>query len=73
MRRRRRPNLKRLRTVKQIAKELPAFNEKALRWLVFNGQESGFDRCVYRAGRRLLIDLDAFEIWLADTQLHRPA
>ena len=36
----------------------------ALRWLVFNERANGFDRCVRRVGRRVLIDEGAFFQWV---------
>lgn len=38
-----------------------------LRHLVFNCETNGFDRCVRRLGRRILIDEAAFFEWI-DTQ-----
>ena len=55
---------KRVLTFRQIAQSYPAFSEGALRWLRFNGTENGFDRCVIKLGRRVLLDAEAFERWL---------
>jgi hypothetical protein len=35
-----------------------------LRHLVFNAKINGFDTCIVRAGRRVLIDEQAFFKWL---------
>lgn len=51
-------------TFRQAAERYPAFTESALRWLRFNGSENGFDGCVIKLGRRVLLDSGAFERWL---------
>jgi hypothetical protein len=51
-------------TFRQAAERYPAFSESALRWLRFNGCENGFDACVIKLGRRVLLDTEAFERWL---------
>ncbi len=51
-------------TFRQAAERYPAFSEAALRWLRFNGNENGFDDCVIKLGRRVLLDTAAFERWL---------
>ncbi|RLT90750.1 MAG: DNA-binding protein [Ketobacter sp. GenoA1] len=38
--------------------------ENSIRWLIFNGAENGFSRCIVRMGRKVLIDLDKFESWM---------
>jgi hypothetical protein len=40
------------------------FSESSIRWLIFNEKTNGFSRCVRRIGRKVLIDLDEFEIWI---------
>lgn len=35
-----------------------------LRWMIFNAKSTGFDRCVHRVGRRVLIDEAAFFDWV---------
>ncbi len=55
---------KRLMTVKQTAEIYPAFGVPSLRWLIFNRAENGFDICIRRMGRKILIDLDQFEAWV---------
>lgn len=52
-------------TFRQAAARYPAFTESAFRWLRFNGIETGFDTCVIKVGRRVLLDTEAFERWLA--------
>lgn len=58
------PTGKRILTFKQTAQIYPAFTESSLRWLRFNGNANGFNRCVITVGRKVLIDADAFELWL---------
>ncbi|MCP4474164.1 MAG: DNA-binding protein [Gammaproteobacteria bacterium] len=55
---------KRLATVKQVADAYPAFTQSSLRWLIFNEHSNGFDQCIRRIGRKILIDLDYFEKWI---------
>ena len=59
---------KRIATLKQVAEMYPAFTEASLRWLRFNGEENGFNRCVLTVGRRVLIDLDRFEVFLDESR-----
>ena len=65
-------NLTRLVTVKQLTQINPAFTVGMLRWLIHKTRSprmddtNGFIECIVRRSkRRLLIDLDAFERWLA--------
>jgi hypothetical protein len=58
------PQGKRYLTIRQTAQAYPAMTESALRWLRFNGDANGFNRCVLAVGRKLLIDAEAFERWL---------
>lgn len=51
-------------TFRQAAEKFPAFSESSLRWLRFNGTETGFNRCVIQVGRRVLLDTEAFGEWL---------
>jgi hypothetical protein len=51
-------------TVKQVAKRHPAFSEGSLRWAIFNRRLNGFDSCLIRIGRRLLIDEQRFLEWV---------
>lgn len=37
-----------------------------LRWLLFNREQNGFDRCVVRVGRRVFIDEAQLIAWLRD-------
>ena len=53
-----------LRTVKQIAQTNPAFSEASLRWMIFNASKNGFDRVIVKLGRRVLIDIEAFDRWI---------
>ena len=53
-------------TVPNAAKKYPAFTEASLRWLLFNREHNGFNRCVVRVGRRVLIDDSELVAWLRD-------
>jgi len=43
-----------------------SFSEASIRHLVFNEHRNGFAKCVRRIGRKVLIDLDEFESWIAE-------
>lgn len=56
---------KRYATPKQVPEFYPgAFTESSIRWLIFNEKTNGFSDCVRRLGKKVLIDLDAFEEWI---------
>lgn len=63
-----------LLTVRQFAEKHPAFSQGSLRNLIFNAQPrisrkaaipgNGFDLCLVRLGRKILIDEEKFFEWL---------
>lgn len=61
-----------LRTVRQIVEasrqasggQHPAITEGGLRWLIFRADQNGLDQAIVRVGRRVLIDVEAFNSWL---------
>ena len=55
-----------LRTVAQIAGELPAFDEPALRRQISNAETNGLSPAIVRIGRRVYIDIHDFNQWLDD-------
>lgn len=55
---------RRFATVKQTAEIYPAITQSGLRWLIFNQKTNGFNSCIRRLGRKILIDLDLFEKWI---------
>jgi len=59
---------RRFATVNQTANIFPAFSVSSLRYLIFNGKNNGFEKCVFRVGRKILIDLDLFEAWIDQKQ-----
>jgi len=60
-----RVDLERLITVEQLAARGP-LSAAGWRWALHRRRETGLDAAVVRVGRRLLLDLDAVERWLAD-------
>jgi hypothetical protein len=52
-----------LLTVAQVAERGP-LSYQALRWLLFNRAQNGLDTAVVRVGRRILLDVDAYDRWL---------
>lgn len=55
---------KSLRTVAQLADELPAFDQAAIRRLIFKAQELGLAHAVIHIGSRVFIDIEDFNRWL---------
>lgn len=64
-------NNRKLSTVRNLPSQYPdaGFTESSIRWLIFNSSENGFNHCIRRAGRKVLIDLDAFEEWMDNEAL----
>lgn len=56
-----------LLTIRQFVEKHRAFTEGGLRYLIFNRKTNGFDNCVKRMGRKILLDEGAVLQWL-DTQ-----
>ena len=59
---------RRLASVNQTAEQYPAFTTSSLRYWIFNSKTNGFDQCIFRVGRKILIDLDLFEAWIDQNQ-----
>lgn len=53
-----------LLTIRQFCEQNPAFNEGGIRFLIFNKKHNGFDQCIVRVGRKILINVTAFFRWL---------
>lgn len=47
-------------TVNQTAERFPAFTRAGLRYLIFNAHTNGFDTCLRRIGRKVLICEEEF-------------
>jgi len=64
----RKTDCRRLCSVKSVPPKYPdaGMTESSLRWLIFNASENGFNHCVRRIGRKVLIDLEKFEEWMDD-------
>lgn len=60
-------------TVEQFATKYPAFTPQSLRWMLFNREQNGLNRCVVRIGRRVLIDEAEFVAWLKSQREARAA
>ena len=63
---------RRLSTIKNAALKYADANitENSLRWLRFNGDENGFNKCIVCIGRKVLIDLDLFEEWMDEQPIN---
>jgi hypothetical protein len=51
-------------TMQQLADRLPAFSIWQIRVLLKHREQNGLNRCVHKAGRRLLIRFRGFNEWL---------
>ena len=60
-------------TVEATSNKYPAFTPQSLRWMLFNREQNGFNRCVVRIGRRVLIDEAEFVAWLKSQREARAA
>ena len=60
---------KSLRTVAQLAEELPAFDQAAIRRLIFNAKENGLAPALFKIGRRIYIDVRLFNRWLEERRM----
>lgn len=60
----------RLLTVRQFSTCHPAFPEGGLRYLIFNGARTGFDKCIKRVGRKVLLDEQEFFLWIEKQNHH---
>lgn len=56
-------NVRRLLPVPQFNKYHPDPTPAALRWMIFTNKD-GFNRCVVRRGKRVLIDENEYFRWL---------
>lgn len=65
---------RRLEPIAAFAKHGP-FTEHQLRWWIFTAADNGLDahRAVIRVGRRVYIDVDAFDAWIDSQQRPRAA
>ena len=60
----------RFATAKQLAKIEPSFSLSSIRWAIFNADNNGFNTAIVRIGRKVLIDVEAFYVWI---KTHRPS
>jgi hypothetical protein len=51
-------------TVRQFSEKHPAFTQGVLRYIIFNEKTNGFDRCIKRLGRKILLEEAAVFKWL---------
>ncbi len=53
-------------TIRQLTTSNPAFTEGGIRALIFRAEANGFNRCIRRIGRKILISKSAFSRWIED-------
>ena len=51
-------------TVRLFSEKHPAFSQASIRHLIFYAASNGFDKCLRRAGRKILIVESDFFSWL---------
>lgn len=51
-------------TIRQLTTSNPAFTEGGIRALIFRAKSNGFDSCIRRIGRKILISKSAFSDWI---------
>jgi hypothetical protein len=51
-------------TIRQLTTSNPAFTEGGIRALIFRSKSNGFDSCIRRIGRKILISKSAFSRWI---------
>lgn len=51
-------------TIRQLTTSNPAFTEGGIRALIFRAEQNGFNRCIRRIGRKILISKSAFSHWI---------
>lgn len=58
-------------TVRQVAEAYPCFTTGGLRHLIFFASANGFNACIRRLGRRILLDTASLDAWI-DRQGAKP-
>ncbi len=53
-------------TIRQLTTNHPAFTEGGIRALIFRADRNGFNRCIRRIGRKILISKSAFSRWIEE-------
>ena len=58
--------IKRIAPPKNVPEHYPAgaFTESSIRYMIFTAESTGFDSCLIRLGKKVLIDLDQMDSWL---------
>lgn len=51
-------------TIRQLVTNNPAFTEGGIRALIFRAEYNGFNSCIRRIGRKILISKSAFSYWI---------
>ncbi|OJW52222.1 MAG: hypothetical protein BGO67_05350 [Alphaproteobacteria bacterium 41-28] len=51
-------------TIRQLTTSHPAFTEGGIRALIFRADRNGFNSCIRRIGRKILISKSAFSRWI---------
>lgn len=60
---------KRFLPIKAFLKEVDwPTSEASVRWLIFNQKTNGFSKVIRRSGRRILLSLSDFQVWLDEQQ-----
>lgn len=55
-------------TPKQLSEIEPAFSLAAIRWHIFNAERNGLQPHVRRIGRKIIINIAGFRLWIESQQ-----
>jgi hypothetical protein len=51
-------------TVRKLVEKYSFVTSSSIRWYIFHGAQNGFNKCIRRLGRKILIDEQAFFAWV---------
>jgi hypothetical protein len=58
-------------SIRQLSEIHPAFTGASLRWIIFNKKSNGASVFLRRIGKKIVIDLEAFETWVSQKEEKR--
>lgn len=51
-------------TVAQLSKRYPVFTVGSIRHIMYKRHENGFNRCIRKIGKKVIISVKDFKVWL---------
>lgn len=58
------PSQEKFATIKRLVEIFPSFTGGGIRSMIFSNEWNFEGECIMRAGRKILIDVEAFESWI---------